>query len=121
MGGEVRALSFTRHLGGGDDVDQRAVFRAACAARGWLDGGAVRQNGAGTRALVMAVRLVRCGGRDLVVVDRLDRLAATEAGVLAALVLFRRERVRLLAALDDIDTGSLIGAALVDSLLPARA
>lgn len=50
MVGTVRALSFTRHTGPGDGVEQREVFAAACAARGWTAGGAVRQYGSDLRA-----------------------------------------------------------------------
>ncbi|ONH49983.1 hypothetical protein CcI49_38000 [Frankia sp. CcI49] len=117
MAGTVRALSFTRHIGPGDSAEQRDVFTSACEARGWAAGGAVREFGSGLRAWWAALRLVRAGRYDVVVVDSIDRLAETETGQLAALAMVRRAGVRLLVARDGTDTADPIGAELVASLL----
>ncbi|ORT47423.1 recombinase family protein [Frankia sp. KB5] len=116
-GGVVRALSFTRHTGPGDSAEQREVFTSACVARGWTTGGAVREFGSGLRAWWAALRLVRAGRYDVVVVDSIDRLAETEAGRLATLEMLRCAGVRLLVARDGTDTADPVGRELVASLL----
>ncbi len=93
------------------------MFTAACAARGWQAGGAVRQMGPGLAGWAAVVRLVGSGAYDLVVVDTIDRLASTEVGRMAVLAMLRRCGVRLLVAGDGVDTGDAVGAALVGSLL----
>jgi hypothetical protein len=117
----VRALSFTRQTAGSmrDLPVQRAVFTAACAARGWRAGGSVSQIGTGLRAWSAVVRMVRSGSYDVVVVDTWDRLASTEAGQMRVLAMLRRAGVRLLVARDGIDTGDPVGWGLVNSLLGA--
>ncbi|MCK9929628.1 recombinase family protein [Frankia sp. Mgl5] len=113
----IRALSFTRHTGPADGAEQREVFAAACAARGWTAGDVVRQYGSDLRAWWAALRLVRSGRYDVVVVDTMDRLADTEPGRLAALEMLRCAGVRLLVARDGTDTADPVGAGLVASLL----
>jgi len=115
----MRALSFTRYPVGaaGELAGQRAVFAAACAARGWILGGSVCQIGGGLRAWWAVLRLVRSGGYGVVVVGTFDRIAVTETGRTAVLAMLRRAGVRLLIARDGIDTGDGVGAALVGSLL----
>jgi hypothetical protein len=114
----VRALSFTRHAVGGVSAlpVQRAVFAAACGARGWSAGGSVREMGPGLRGWASVIRLVRSGAYDVGVVDTLDRIAATETGQARVLAALRRAGVRLLVAREGFDTGDPIGAALVGSL-----
>ncbi|TCJ32433.1 hypothetical protein E0504_42905 [Parafrankia sp. BMG5.11] len=113
----IRAVSFTRHLGGGDDPVQRGVFVAACGARGWEAGCSIRQNGSGMRGLMAAVRLVVTGRYDVLVVDTLDRLAGTDTALTAVLRLLRRRGVRLLVACDGTDTADPVHAAVIDSLI----
>ena len=119
MAGSLRALHFIRQDAGGygDLADQRAVFAVACTARGWQAGGAVRQIGSGPHAWSAVVRLVGSGAYGVVVVDTVERLAATETGRMAVLGLLRRTGVRLLVAREPLDTGDAIGRALADSLL----
>ncbi|MDT3445685.1 hypothetical protein [Pseudofrankia sp. BMG5.37] len=112
------ALSFTRRAVGAPDLPaQQVVFQAACAARGWTEGGSVCQVGPGLDAWGTVIRLVRTAGYGVVIVDPLDRIASTDTGRSAVLDTLRRAGVRLLAAHDGIDTGDAIGAGLVASLL----
>jgi len=115
----LRALCFTRQAPGSmrDVPVQRAVFTAACAARGWVPGASVSQIGPGWRAWSAVVRMVGSGSHDVVVVDTWERLASTEAGQMRVLALLRRAGVRLLVAREGIDTGEQVGYGLVSSLL----
>jgi len=115
----LRALCFTRQAAGSmrDVPVQRAVFEAACAARGWRPGVSVSQIGPGLRAWSAVVRMVGSGSHDVVVIDTWDRLAATEAGQMRVLAMLRRAGVRLLVAREGIDTGEQTGYGLVSSLL----
>ncbi len=119
----TRAVSVVR-----DDVTaevqaaQRAVFLAACKSRGWQMGATDHQPWGGSGAWATSLRRLRVkGGEGLVVVDAIDRLADTEVARVAVLALLRRRGVRLLAALDSIDTGDPIGYRLVTDLLTAPA
>jgi hypothetical protein len=124
-GRPVRALHVTRHgaAAGGEVAKQRAVFQQACAARGWVAGGAVRQfaGGGGVRPWSVAVRLVLRGGYDAVVVASLEAVADDETGRMRVLGLLRRAGVRLVALADGVDTGEAVGRELADSLLAAGA
>ncbi|MBL7493138.1 recombinase family protein [Frankia sp. AgB1.9] len=108
MSGGVRAVSFTRHgVGAARLAVQREAFRAACAERGWVAGGEVCQIGAGGgkgRAWAAVRRLVRSRRYDVVVVDGLDTIGATEREIARELVLLRHAGVRLLVASTGWDT-----------------
>ncbi|ABD11328.1 hypothetical protein Francci3_1953 [Frankia casuarinae] len=80
-------------------------------------GPGVRSARSGPHAWSAVVRLVGSGAYGVVVVDTLERLAATETGRMAVLGLLRRTGVRLLVAREPLDTGDAIGRALADSLL----
>jgi hypothetical protein len=111
MSDGVRAVSFTRHgVGAARLAAQRETFRAACADRGWLAGGEVCQIGTGGgqgRAWAAVRRLVRSRRYDVVVVDSLDTIGATEREIARELVLLRHAGVRLLVAQFGWDTAEV--------------
>ncbi|MBL7489570.1 recombinase family protein [Frankia sp. AgB1.9] len=104
----VRAVAFTRHgVGAARLAVQREAFRAACSQRGWVAGGEVCQIGAGGgkgRAWAAVRRLVRARRYDVVVVDGLDTIGASESEIARELVLLRHAGVRLLVASTGWDT-----------------
>jgi hypothetical protein len=103
-------VSFTRHgVGAARLAAQREAFRAACSERGWLAGGEVCQIGAGGgrgRAWAAVRRLVRVRRYDVVVVDGLDTIGASEGEIARELVLLRHAGVRLLIASTGWDTAN---------------
>jgi hypothetical protein len=111
MSDGVRAVSFTRHgVGAARLAVQREAFRAACAERGWVAGGEVCQIGTGGgrgRAWAAVRRLVLARRYDVVVVDSLDTIGATERDVARELVLLRHAGVRLLDAEFGWDTAEV--------------
>ena len=95
-------MAFTRHGAGAAGLAvQRRAFRAACAERGWVAGGEVSQietGGGRGRAWAAVRRLVRACRYDVVVVDALETIGATEREIARELVLLRHAGVQLLVA-----------------------
>ncbi|MDT3440590.1 MULTISPECIES: resolvase [unclassified Pseudofrankia] len=100
MSDGVRAVCFARRgVGAASLTDQRQAFENECAARGWTAGPVVCQLGRGGgdgRAWAAVRRLVRARRADVVVVDTLETIGATERDIARELVLLRHAGVRLL-------------------------
>ncbi|MBL7491457.1 resolvase [Frankia sp. AgB1.9] len=102
MSDGVRAVCFARRgVGAASLADQRQAFETECARRGWIAGTVVCQLGRGGgdgRTWAAVRRLVRTRRADVVVVDTLETIGATEREIAQELVLLRHAGVRLLIA-----------------------
>ncbi|WP_045878031.1 resolvase [Pseudofrankia sp. DC12] len=113
MSDGVRAVCFARRGAGAASLaEQRAAFETECAARGWIAGTVVCQLGRGGgdgRAWAAVRRMVRTRRADVVLVDTLETIGATERDIARELVLLRHAGVRLLISefgWDTADTAS---------------